>query len=88
MVQSLYKLTLASKSHMRNLDNFRQAVESQKKKENKFDGLLLSKKYICPKNIFVPLKHHIQRIYLTLISSTCANIHQITYVIFETVDHF
>ena len=39
----LQKLTPGFKNHMRNLDNFTQAVESP---ELKFDGLLLSKKYI------------------------------------------
>ena len=39
----LQKLTTGFKSHIRNLGNFTQAVESP---ELKFDGLLLSKKYI------------------------------------------
>ena len=39
----------------------------------------------CPKNTFLQLKHYIQRIYLTLLSTTCVKIHQITYVIFETI---
>ena len=39
--------------------------------------------YFCPKNTFLQLRH-IQRIYLTLFSTTCAKIRQMTYVIFET----
>ena len=61
---------------MRNLDNFRQAVESPKSRN--------SMGYICPKNTFLQLKHYIQRIYVTLLSTTCVKIHQIPYVIFET----
>ena len=44
--------------------------------------------YFCPKNTFLQLKHYIQRIYLTLLSTTCVKIHQIPYVIFETISHF
>ena len=40
----IQKLTPGFKNHMRNFDNFRQAVESPK--TLKFDGLLLSIKYI------------------------------------------
>ena len=43
--------------------------------------------YICRKNTFFQLKHYIQRIYLTLLSTT-VKIHQIPYVIFETISHF
>ena len=43
--------------------------------------------YICPQNIFLQLKH-IQRIYLTLLSTISVKIHQIAYVIFETIIHF
>ena len=50
---------------------------SGKSKKLKFDGLLLSKKYICPTNTFLLLKHYIQNIYLTLLSTTCVKIHQI-----------
>ena len=49
-------------------------------KKLKFDGLLFSKIYI-----FFQLKHCIQRIYLTLLSNTCVKIHQISYVISETI---
>ena len=42
----------------------------------------------CPKNTFLPLKHYIQRIYSTSLSTTCVKIHQMTYVIFETISHF
>ena len=44
---------------MRNLDNFRQAVESTKSWN--------SMRYICLKNTFLHLKHYLQ-IYLTLLS--------------------
>ena len=44
--------------------------------------------YFCPKNTFLQLKHYIQGIYLTLLSTTCVKIHQIPYVIFETISHF
>ena len=42
----------------------------------------------CPKNTFLQLKHYKQRIRLTLFSTTCVKIHQITYVIFETISYF
>ena len=42
----------------------------------------------CPKNTFLQLKHYIQWIYLTLLSTTYVQIYQITYVIFETISHF
>ena len=80
------KLTPGFQNHIRNLDNFRQAVESLK--TFKFDMLLLSKKFICPKNTFLQLKDYIHRLYLTLLSTTSVKIHQITYVIFETKSHF
>ena len=64
---------------MRNLDNFRQAVESPKSWN--------SMGYICLKTTFLHLKHYLQ-IYLTLLSTTCVKIHQIPYVIFETISHF
>ena len=41
--------------------------------------------YFCPKNTFLQLEHYIPKIYLTLLSTTCVKIHQITYVIFETI---
>ena len=63
-------------------------TSSGESKKLKFDGLLLSKKFVCPKNPFLQLKHYIQRIYLTLLSTTCMKIHQITYVIFETNKSF
>ena len=40
--------------------------------------------YFCPTNTFLQLEHYIPKIYLTLLSTTCVKIHQITYVIFET----
>ena len=48
------------KNHMRNLDNFRKAVESPKSWN--------SMSYICLKTIFLHLKHYLQ-IYLTLLST-------------------
>ena len=44
--------------------------------------------YFCPKNTFLQLKHYMQKIYLTLLSTTCVKIHQITYIIFENISHF
>ena len=58
---------------------FRQAVERPKSWN--------SKGYICLRTAFLQLKH-IQKIYLTLLSTTCVKIHQISYVIFETISHF
>ena len=43
--------------------------------------------YVCLKTTFLHLKHYLQ-IYLTLLSTTCVKIHQILYVIFETISHF
>ena len=40
--------------------------------------------YFCPKNRLLQLKHYIQRIYLTLLSTTYVKIHQIASVICET----
>ena len=85
-VKFIQKLTLGFKNHTRNLDNFRQAVESSKSWN--LMGYFFSKKYIYPKNTFPQLKHYIQRIYLTLLSTTCVKVHQTTYVIFETISHF
>ena len=59
------------KSHMRNLGNFRRAVESPQSWN--------SMGCFCPKNTFLQL---IQRIYL--LSTTYVNIHQILQVIFGT----
>ena len=44
--------------------------------------------YFCPKNRLLQLKHYIQRIYLTLLSTTYVKIHQIASVIFETKSSF
>ena len=44
--------------------------------------------YFCPKNTFLQLRACIQRIYVTLLSIACVKIHQIRYVIFETISHF
>ena len=75
----MQKLTPGFKNHIRNLSNFRKAVESQK------SWNLMS---FCPKNTFLQRKHYIQRIYLTLLSTTCVKIHQITCVNFEAISHF
>ena len=69
----LQKLTPGFKNHMRNLDNFRQTVESAKSRK-------LMGYYFCPKYKFLQLKHCIPKIYLTLLSITCVRIHQITYM--------
>ena len=64
----------------RNLDNFRQAMKSPKSWN--------SMGYICLKATSFQLKHYIQKIYLTLLSTTCVKIHQIPYAIFETISYF
>ena len=76
----MQKLTPGFKNLMRNLDNFWQAVESPK--------IGNSMCYFCPKNTFLQLKHYIQGVYLTLLSTTYVKIHQIPYVIFEIISHF
>ena len=65
---------------MRNLDNFRQAVESPKS--------LNLMGYIFPKKTFLQLKHYIQRIDLTLLSTACVKIYQTPYIMFETTSQF
>ena len=76
MVRSLYKkATSGLKNHMRNLDNFRQAVESPKSWN--------FMRYFCPKNTFLWLKHirgFIQH-YFQLLAWKL--IHQMTYVILK-----
>ena len=47
-----------------------------------------SMSYFCSKNTFLHLKHYMQRIYQTLLSTTCVKIHQTSYVISETISHF
>ena len=76
----IQKLTFGFKNHMKNLDNFRQAVGSPK------SWNLMG--YFCPKSTLLQLKYYIQGIYLTLLSTTRVKIHQIPYVIFETIGHF
>ena len=70
----LQKLTTGFKNHTRNWNNFRQAVASPKSWN--FMGVYL-------KNTFFQLKYYIQRIYLTLLSTTSVKVQQITYVIFD-----
>ena len=65
----IQKLTTGFKNHMKNLDNFRQAKESPK------NWNLMG--YFCPKNIFLQLKHCMQRIYLTWLSTTWVKVYQI-----------
>ena len=81
MVQNLYiqQLTPGFKNY-KNLDNFRQVVESPKSSN------LMG--YFCPKDTFLQLKHFIPKIYLTLLSITSVKIHQIIYDIFETISNF
>ena len=76
----LQKMTPSFKNPMRNLDNFRKAVESLKTWN--------SMSYFCPKITFLQLKHYIQWIFLTLLSTTFVKIHQTFYVIFRTISHF
>ena len=74
----IQKLSPGFKNHLRNLDNFSQAVESSKSWNLTC--------YFCPKNTFFQLKRYIQTVYLTLVSTTCVKIHH--YVIFETISYF
>ena len=69
----MQNLTPGFKNHIRNLNNFRQSVESPK------SGNFMS---FCPKNKFLHLKNY-QRIYLTILSTTCVKIHQTAYVNFH-----
>ena len=66
------------KSH----EKFGQLQTSEKSKKVKCNRLPLSK------NTFPRLKHYINKIYVTLLSTTCVKIYQITYAIFETISHF
>ena len=75
----IQKLIPDFKNH-RNLDNFRQAVKSPKSRN--------SMGCICLKTTLFQLKHYIQKIYLTLLSTTCLKIHQIPHAIFETISYF
>ena len=64
--------------YMRNLDNFRQAVQSQKSWN--------SMGYICPKTTFLQLKHYIQKIilhYFQLLVWKFTKFIKIPYVIFH-----
>ena len=64
----------------RNLNNFRQVVKSPGR---------LNLMGFCPKKYtFLQIKHHVPWIYLTLLSTTCVQNNQITYVVFETISHF
>ena len=56
-------------------------TSSGKLKKLKFNGLLLSKKYI-------PSAKHMQRIYLRLLLTACVKTDQISHVIFETISYF
>ena len=75
----IQKLTTGFKNYKRNLDNFKQTIETP----NSWSSM----GYICPKNTFLQLKHYIQRTDLTILSTT-VKIHRIPYVIFETISHF
>ena len=73
------KLTPGFKNYLRNLKNFRQTMKIFKRRN--------SMGYICSKNTLLQLKHCIQSAYQTLLSTTL-KIHQIPYIIFETIRHF
>ena len=66
---------------MRNFDNFRQAAERPKSWNSR-------RGYLCPKSTCFQVKQCIEWIYLIFLSTTCVKIHQISYVIFETISHF
>ena len=82
MVQSLYKTD--SWFHKSHEELGQLQTTSGNPKKLKFGGLLLSKKYICPKSTFLQLKHYIRSIYLTIALIPCGKTYQTTYVIFET----
>ena len=73
----IQKLTPGFKNHMRNLKNFRQVGESLKRRN--------SMGYFYTKIKFLQLKNYIQRIVLPYFHLT---VHQIPYVISETISHF
>ena len=79
MVQSLYKSWVLVSKITWGIKKLQ--TSSGKSKKLKFNGLY-------PKTTFLLLKYYIQRIYLTLLSTTCVKIRQITYVIFETISRF
>ena len=72
----IQKLTPDFKNH-RNLDNLWRGVKSPK--------IWYSMGYTCLKTTFLQLKHYLQKIYVTLLSTTCVKIHQIPDAIFETI---
>ena len=76
----MQKLTPDYKNHMNNLVNFRKAVERTESRN--------SMGFVCLKTTFLQLKKYIQKISLWLLSTTYVKIHQISYVIFETISHF
>ena len=79
-MQNLYKnWLLVSKI---NDESGQLQTSSGKSEKLKFDGLLLSKKYIPS------AKTYVQRIYLTLLSTICVKLPEIPYFIFETISHF
>ena len=78
MVESFYKNSWFQKS---------QGIWTTSGKQWKVQKSWNSMGNFCPKNTFLELKH-IQMIYLTLLWSTCVEIHQILYVIFETISLF
>ena len=65
---------------MRNLDKFREAVDSP----NSWNLM----GYFCPKITFLQLKHYIQRVYPTILSTFCVKFCQMIDVIFETISNF
>ena len=73
------KLTPAFRNKMRNLNSFRQAVESST------NWNLMG---FCPKNTFLQLKHYMQRIYLTLLSTTSKNSPNYLCHFCQTISHF
>ena len=80
-VKFIQKLTPGFKNHMRNFDNFRQAVESLKSWNS------MGATFVQKIHSFSYTEDYIQRIYLTLLSTT-EKTHQISYVIFEIINHF
>ena len=87
MMQSLYKNWLLASRIIWKIWTTSHKQWKVQKVEIWWATTFVQKKYICPKNTFLRLKHYIQRI-LTFFSTTCVKTHQISYVIFETISYF
>ena len=81
----IQKLTPGFENHMRNLNNFRQAVENSKN----WNWWATFVQKIHFSKIYIPSAKKFYTEDLSNITlTTCVKIHQITYAIFETISHF